>query len=417
MPNLLFAAICELATGKPIACADSADHTGKVARSSAVGAEALRAAAKIGKKLASGVATHRRLAACTVGELRIFSLCYGRHIHIVATPAGSPGAGSAFAAAALLADLSARWDLSAAGGSSKATTDYAHSPGRATAALDDVGVLSRLAHFASTSVEGDKWFSDADLLATTGAMLGGGGDGSGGGAGVDAGSDVSAADETRAQLASSRQAAAELRQARQMEVVNLSAKVAELETAKREMELHSQELLAELAHSREQQLEQLRMHAKSMSTNHDRHKSQQQQASADHTHTTEAWSSKVHSLQGELGLARTELAAATNAHDEARSRWHKQSEEAQVTIASLSLEVEQAQEETAKERRRGDSLKELLTRSRTPVTPSNPEMRALKEANEEAERDLKEARAKIKQQESARQAQVRARTSGGTSGC
>ena len=88
-----------------------------------------------------------------------------------------------------------------------------------------------------------------------------------------------------------------------------------------------------------------------------------------------------------------------------------------MTIASLSLEVEQAQEETAKERRRGDSLKELLTRSRTPVTPSNPEMRALKEANEEAERDLKEARAKIKQQESARQAQVRARTSGGTSGC
>jgi hypothetical protein len=239
---LLFAALCDAESAEPVACADHSGGTQETARCSAVGQTVLRAA----RSLCRGVSTHRRLAACTVNELRIFSLCYGRLCYIVAAPAGSPGGGSAFAAVALLSDLSARWELAAV-----------QRAGSGGSPIEDVALAHRLVHFASTSVDGDAPFASADLLATAGtppawmassspahtpahtpahapvhAPVHRAGEGTrvGEGASPPAAPPSSpveslASAELRSQLAAARQTAAELRASRQSDVLQLSEKV------------------------------------------------------------------------------------------------------------------------------------------------------------------------------------------------
>ena len=229
---LLFASIVDIDTGRPIACADHSGTAGGNAKKSFLGSECLVAARELCTELLQlkGARSARCLAARACGgELRLYSLSYGNFLFVVAAPASTSA--SSFAAVAMLSDVSARWDTAAV----NVGTPFESAP------MDDVALLARLVHFSSVQVLGDAAFSDADIVATAnahpahsaprgwasahpnGAMIVGG----------------SVTDQsvscTRGQ---------DLIAARQADGIALASKVADLEATKRDMEAHSNHLLA-----------------------------------------------------------------------------------------------------------------------------------------------------------------------------
>ena len=81
--------------------------------------------------------------------------------------------------------------------------------------------------------------------------------------------------------------------------MSLTAKVAELEATKSQMEEHSKELLEELRSTREQQLEQLKIHAATTAEASDRRREQYDVAAREREVAAEAWASRVNVLQEE----------------------------------------------------------------------------------------------------------------------
>ena len=242
---LLFAAIVDVDSGRPAACADHSGSAGGVATSTALGSECLRVARDVCREM--GVSPARRVFARSFGDaMRLFGIFHGRHALFVAAP--SADVSSAFSSIALCADVSARWDMAAI------MRRESLSP------MDDAALLGRLVHFSSVQNVGDDAFAAADRLASTGTT---GGLPDGGptapaafpmtpatwrsaapGGGIIVGA-ASSAEIARSQAGATQ----------------LAAKVAELEQSKSEMEEHSAALLAELRTVREQQLEQLRAYA------------------------------------------------------------------------------------------------------------------------------------------------------------
>lgn len=425
----MFAAICDL-TGKPIAMADYHKRE-KTMRMSTVGTESLAIAAKVGATVGSN-SSHRKLSAATSAEIRVYTLLYGRHVHVVATPAGAAGAGSAFAAVALLADLSARWDQAAVGDARAAS--QSRGPSAKPIALDDVGLHARLVHFATTTLAGDARLMRADVIAAGGSGGASPVKGSGG-IDVDLGDESLASWSTTSPIGgkivgkapsatavqsmrdgyeASRQTAAELRAARADELaLQLSAKVSELEDAKKEMERHSKQLMDELRRSRESHLDLQRLHQASSATAAEKRAEQSKREQAEHQHAAEAWAGRVMALQDELSSTKAELSAMQILNNEARARWQAREEELISEIGELKREVTLAKEEVIKEHERGDSLKALLSRSRAPTTSSTStqmELAACRAGMEALEDQVQTLRGKLSNQAYQSKVQVSALT-------
>jgi hypothetical protein len=429
--NLMYAAICDAGSGRAIAQADYHKRE-KTSRMSSVGTEALAVAARIGAAAGGTTSTRKLEATTTTGELRVYTLVYGRHVHVVATPAGASGAGSAFAAVALLADISARWDhqaaASAAGAATAAGRSAARGPSATAIMMDDVALHQRLVHYASATLGGDPQFAHADRVAAgSGGHSGGhGGGGSGGhgGGGIDVdlgdgslgwssaspiggkivGKAPSAAivQGMRDGHEATRQSAAEMRAARADDLVAmLTAKVSELEEARAEMQRHSDELLEELRRSRESHLDLQRMHAASSALSADKHAEQSKKELAEHTHAAEAWAARVMALQEELGSARAELTALHGIANESRARYQAREDELLGQLAALRRDEEAARDAALKEHERGDSLKALLARSRMPSsgsTSQHMELAAARAGIEALEDQVQALRGKLASQ-------------------
>ena len=201
---IVFAAILDIESARPLA---SADQSGTITANSAMGTELLFAAHKVCTE--TGVVASRQLAVRTVGSTRLYSLCYGTQGYFAATPAARTS--SAYAALLLLADLAARWEMGDAADMSGGMM------GRRTP-MDDSALLARLVHFSAVRVAAaDMAFAEADCMAATGLVPAASvrspspRNPTGGWSGADV-------------VASSRQAAAELRAARQLDSSALAAK-------------------------------------------------------------------------------------------------------------------------------------------------------------------------------------------------
>jgi hypothetical protein len=150
--------------------------------------------------------------------------------------------------------------------------------------------------------------------------------------------------------------------------------VAELVQSKRVMEEHSRELVEELRASREQTLAQLSAHAAAASEAAARRREQQSAEAAERGVASEAWASRVLALQEELGSLRLQLASVGREREEERSEWEEQSAAAARTYAdelsALHDALEGARGEAEALRASKESLRDLLSRARTPPASS-----------------------------------------------
>ena len=144
---LLYAAICDAATGHPFITADNA-------RDSAVGVEALRVAQQRRNRGSGGGSFQGRTIASTDSPahigMRTFSLVLGRHVFVVAAEhsLSSGSAGVGVAAISFLTDVACRWEL-ATNEDGLPPAFPPDGPMKLSTAIDGNMLLHRLVHFST----------------------------------------------------------------------------------------------------------------------------------------------------------------------------------------------------------------------------------------------------------------------------